>query len=629
MCGICGYIHLDKSKKPSEEILKSMMSTLARRGPDDEGVYIKDNVALGHRRLSIIDLETGRQPITNEDGSVIIIYNGEVYNFPELKVRLERRGHLFKTHSDTEVVVHAYEEYGEDCLKYFNGMFSLAIWDSRQQSLFIARDRFGKKPLYYAVFDNQFIFGSELKALLKHPSVKREIDSSALSKYLAYEYVPSPYSIFKNINKLEAGSKLVLKDGDYKTGRWWKMDFGRTGSFDLEAAEEELLRRLKESVRKRLISDVPLGVFLSGGIDSSAVVSMMAALMDPKDIKTFSVGFKEEAFDESGDARRVAEYFGTDHREEVLRPDAMLDVFPAILEILDEPFADSSIIPTYIVSRFTRKYVKVALGGDGGDELFSGYPSFRAHRIERIFRFLPGPAKKLPLKVLASMSPVSYKTGSGIGLKARRFLRGLDFPQSSRHQAWIGTFTPDEQKSLFLKERLRESDLPGVYSPTEKFFEEAVSLEPMDRVMYVYLKTYMSDDILAKVDRASMANSLEVRAPFLDTDFAAFAANIPASYKLRGSVSKWILKDALKAKLPEQTLRKGKKGFAVPVAKWLKDDLKGLLNDAFDKRKIEKEAIFDYNYIKALVDDFRLGRKDLRKEIWALFMFENWYDRWM
>ena len=627
MCGICGYIHLDKSKRPSGEILKSMMSTLSRRGPDDEGSFIKNNVAFGHRRLSIIDLATGRQPISNEDGSVVIIYNGEIYNFPELKKELEKKGHLFKTHSDTEVIVHAYEEYGEDCLKYFNGMFSLAIWDTKKELLFLARDRFGKKPLYYAVFDNQFIFGSELKALLKHPSVKREIDMGALSKYLAYEYVPSPHSIFKNIYKLEAGSKLVLKGPDYKTGRWWKMDFARNASFDLRAAEEELLIRLKESVRKRLISDVPLGVFLSGGIDSSAVVSMMAALMDPKDIKTFSVGFKEEAFDESGDARRVAEYFGTDHRQEILRPDAMLDVFPEILDILDEPFADSSIIPTYIVSRFTRQFVKVALGGDGGDELFSGYPSFRAHRIERILRFMPGAAKKLPLKVLASMMPVSYDK-SGIGLKAKRFLRGLDFPPNTRHQAWIGTFTPDELKPIFLQERLEEGDLGSVYGPTEKLFEEAAGLGPMDRVMYIYLNTYMTDDILTKVDRASMANSLEVRAPFLDTDFATFAANIPALYKLRGSVSKWILKDVLKNKLPEQTLRKGKQGFAVPVAKWLREDLKDLLEKAFDKRKIEKEGIFDYNYIKTLMDDFLSGRQDLRKEIWALFMFENWFDRW-
>lgn len=628
MCGICGYIHFDKSKKPSEDILKSMMSTLAKRGPDDEGIYLKSNAALGHRRLSIIDLKTGHQPILNEDGSIAIVYNGEIYNFPELKRELSEKGHVFRTHSDTEVIVHAYEEYGEDCLKRFNGMFAFAIWDSKKESLFLARDRFGKKPLYYAVFDNQFIFGSELKSLLKHPAVRKEIDLSAVSKYLAYEYVPSPYSIFRNIHKLEAGSRLSLKNGEYKTGQWWDMDFERPGAFDLKNAEKELIERLKESVRKRLISDVPLGVFLSGGIDSSSVVSMMSELMNPRDIKTFSVGFKEDAFDESSDARHVAEYFGTDHHEEILSPDTMLEVFPRILDLLDEPFADSSIIPTYLVSKFTRQYVKVALGGDGGDELFLGYPSFAAHRINCFLSNLPELVGKIPLKVLTHVAPVSYDR-SGLNFKARRFLRGMGFPEDVRHQAWIGNYTPEEEKGLFLRDRIAEADLPDVYSRTAKFFQEVKNLDPMDRVTYIYIKTYMTDDILAKVDRASMANSLEVRAPFLDTEFARFAAHIPPSYKLKGLTSKWILKDAMRNKLPDRTLRKGKKGFAVPVAKWLREDLKDMLNDAFNKTKIEKEGIFDYNYIKGLLDEFGRNKRDVRKEIWALFMFECWFDRWM
>ncbi len=628
MCGICGYIHFDKSKIPSEDILKSMMNTLAMRGPDDEGLYLKDNVALGHRRLSIIDLKTGHQPILNEDGSIVIVYNGEIYNFPELKDELSKKGHLFRTHSDTEVIVHAYEEYGEDCLKRFNGMFAFAIWDRSKDALFLARDRFGKKPLYYAAFDNQFIFGSELKCLLKHPAVKKEIDLSSLSKYLAYEYVPSPYSIFKYIYKLEAGSKLLLKNGEYKVGRWWDIDFEQRPSFDLKAAERELVERLKESVRKRLISDVPLGVFLSGGIDSSCVVSMMAELMNPRDIKTFSVGFREESFDESSDARRVAEYFGTDHHEETLKPDTMLEVFPEILDLLDEPFADSSIIPTYLVSRFTKRHVKVALGGDGGDELFSGYPSFLAHRINCFLDALPDMVKKMPLKMLMRLAPVSYDR-AGLNLKARRFLRGMDFSEDVRHQAWIGTYTPEEEKDLFLPGRLEEAALSDIYGMTAKFFQEVKRLDPMDRVTYIYIKTYMTDDILAKVDRASMANSLEVRAPFLDAEFAKFAFSVPSSYKLKGFTSKWILKDAMKNKLPDETLRKGKKGFAVPVAKWLKEDLKDLLADAFNKTKIEKEGIFDYNYIKGLLDEFGRNKRDVRKEIWALFMFEMWHDRWM
>ena len=622
MCGICGYIHLDKSKRPSEDVLKGMMATLVRRGPDDEGVYLKDNVALGHRRLSIIDLETGHQPIYNEDKSIAIVYNGEVYNFKELRKTLSEKGHIFATNSDTEVIVHAYEEYGEDCVKYFNGMFAFAIWDSKQNKLFLARDRFGKKPLYYAVFDNQFIFGSELKAVLKHPSARKEIDRDALSKYFAYEYVPSPFSIFKNIRKLEAASTIAVRGGIVMMSkRYWDIEFKPRENFDPRNAEPRMIALLKESVRKRLISDVPLGVFLSGGIDSSAVVALMAELMPPKDIKTFSIGFKEASFDESLDARRVAEYFGTDHREEILKPGTMLDIFPDILDMLDEPFADSSIIPTYLVSRFTRRHVKVALGGDGGDEFFLGYPSFLAHKMNDYF-------KLLPINALIRMIPTTNDYMS-LNFRIRRFARGLSYPENVRHQVWIGSFTPKEEEKLFARNLGLDCDPFKIYDRTDKFFRKMGGRDPLDKAAYIYVKTYMTDDILAKVDRASMANSLEVRAPFLDTDFAEFAATIPPSFKLRNFTTKWILKEAFKDKLPKATLAKRKQGFAVPVAKWLKSDLKGLLLDAFDKKKIEREGIFDYDYIDNLVREFLANRNDTRKEIWALFMFEMWHDRWM
>lgn len=628
MCGICGYIHLDKAKRASGDILKGMMDTLANRGPDDAGFFLKGRVALGHRRLSIIDLSTGHQPIFNEDGSLVIVYNGEIYNFPELKLLLESRGHIFKTHSDTEVIVHAYEEFGEECLKFFNGMFSFALWDDRRETLFLARDRFGKKPLYYASFDNQFIFGSELKSLLKHPSIRREIDPVAVSKYLAYEYIPSPHSIFKNIYKLEAGTKIVLKNSGQKINRFWDISFDKPAVFNLEDTKARITDLLKRSVRKRLISDVPLGVFLSGGIDSSCVVAMMADLMSPKDIKTFSVGFKERSFDESDDARRVAKYFGTDHHEEILDPQTMLDVFPNILELLDEPFADSSIIPTYLVSRFTRKSVKVALGGDGGDELFLGYPSFLAHGLNNRFSFIPDFFKRLPLEFITSILPPSHKYMS-FHFKAKRFARGLAYPEEIRHQVWIGSFTPAEQHRLFLPSIELNFNPFSVYRETDNLYNAVRSLDVLDRAIYIYIKTYMTDDILTKVDRASMANSLEVRAPFLDTDFATFAAGIPPEFKLRNFTTKWILKEVLKERLPRETIGKPKQGFAVPVAKWLREDLKDLLMMAFDKKKIDREGIFRYDYIKALLNSYLSGRKDLRKEIWALFMFEMWYDKWM
>lgn len=604
-----------------------MMDTIASRGPDDAGVFIGGAAALGHRRLSIIDLKTGHQPMLSDNGSKSIVYNGEVYNFLELKTALLGKGHKFRTNSDTEVVLHAYEEYGEDCVKHFNGMFAFAIWDSVNKTLFLARDRFGKKPLYYASFDNQFIFGSELKALLKHPAVKREIDPNALGKYLAYEYVPSPYSIFKDIYKLEAGSRILVKNGALKVDRYWDLSFNIQKKFDHKEASSRILELLKESVRKRLISDVPLGVFLSGGIDSSAVVCMMAELMDPKDIKTFSIGFKERSFDESSDARRVAEYFGTDHHEEILSPGGMLDVFPKVLDVLDEPFADSSIIPTYLVSKFTRGHVKVALGGDGGDELFLGYPSFLAHKLDGYLGLIPASLKKLPLKLLLKCVKPSNDYMS-LYFKAKRFSRGLDFPEEVRHQAWIGSFTPDEQKALLISGR--DSSLrTDIYGITEKYFKNAKALDPLDRAVYIYIKTYMTDDILTKVDRASMANSLEVRAPFLDTEFTEYVTGIPASFKLKNFTTKWILKEALRGRIPERNISKPKQGFAVPVARWLKEDLKGLLLDAFQKTKIEREGIFNYAYIDGLIKEFLNNRSDTRKEIWALFMFEMWYDRWM
>lgn len=602
------------------------MDTIAPRGPDDQGTFIKDSAAMGHRRLSIIDLKTGHQPMLNSDGSVAIVYNGEVYNFLEIKTALIGRGHKFTTNSDTEVVLRAYEEYGEDCVKHFNGMFAIAIWDSRSKSLFLARDRFGKKPLYYAVFDNQFIFGSELKAVLKHPSVRRQIDMNALSKYLAYEYVPSPYSIFKDICKLEAGSRLSLKNDEYKVDRYWDLKFNIRKDFDPKEASTHLVDLLRESVRRRLISDVPLGVFLSGGIDSSAVVAMMAELMEPKEIKTFSIGFKERSFDESDDARRVAEYFGTDHHEEILSPEVMLGVFPKVLDLLDEPFADSSIIPTYLVSKFTRQHVTVALGGDGGDELFLGYPSFLAHKMDSYCAFVPSMLKRLPLKLLLKCIPPSNDYMSTY-FKVRRFVRGLDYPESVRHQVWIGSFTPRDQKVLFNPGSLAASS--DVYSGTRQYFENVKNLSPLDRAIYVYIKTYMTDDILTKVDRASMANSLEVRAPFLDAEFSDFAMTIPAAFKLKNFTTKWILKEALKGKLPPRNLDKRKQGFAVPVAKWLKEDLRPLLTDAFSKSKIEREGIFNYSYIDELIKEFQNNKNDTRKEIWALFMFEMWYDKWM
>ncbi len=623
MCGILGAIN---TRDNLDNFLKAL-DILRHRGPDDEGYYCEDNVFLGSRRLSVIDLKSGHQPMSNEDGSLQLIHNGEIYNFKELREDLSKKGHIFQTQSDTEAIIHAYEEYGYDCLKELRGMFAFAIWDKNKRALFLARDRLGIKPLYYASLNGSLIFASEIKAMLALDGVNKGVDLEALDQYLSFSWVPDPKTILKGIYKLPPGYFLVYKDGDLFIREYWDLKFDG-GILTEKAWIERILDKFGKVTGEHLVSDVPLGVFLSGGIDSSSIVSMMAELMPPSQIKTFSIGFKEKSFDESSDARRIAEYFGTDHHEEILSPNTMLAVFPEILNLLDEPFADSSIIPTYLVSKFTRRHVKVALGGDGGDEFFLGYPSFIAHKLNNILGILPCPLRKTPLKVLARLAPISYNYMS-LNFKARRFLKGLDFPEEVRHQVWIGSFTPQEQKRLFLPNEGLDWNLPSLYESTIAFFRNQEGADALDRAMYLYIKTYMTDDILTKVDRASMANSLEVRAPFLDTEFTEFAASIPSSFKLKNFNTKWILKVALKSRLPAATLKKSKQGFAVPVVKWLKSDLKPMLLDAFAKNKIEREGIFDYAYIKELVQAFLYNKNDTRKEIWALFMFEMWYDKWM
>ena len=630
MCGICGYVNIDKKPIPSDKILKSMMDSLIHRGPDDQGFYIHDNVALGHRRLSIIDLKTGHQPMFSDDRSLCIVYNGEVYNFPELKSELEAKGYVFRTHSDTEVVLRAYEEWGADCLDRFNGMFALAIWSEKDKTLFLARDRFGKKPLYYGRLGDTFVFASELKSLFKHPSVKMEIDRLALGKYLAHDYIPCPRTIVKGISKLEPGHYLILKNGTLENKAYWdfRFDIEAQERFNFDEGKIRLVGLLRESVRKRLVSDVPLGVFLSGGIDSSAVVAMMASLMNPKDIKTFSIGFKEKSYNEADSALKIAQRFKTTHHEKIVEPATMLEALKTVIGIIDEPFADSSIIPTYIVSKFTREHVTVALGGDGGDELFMGYPSFVAHRIASFYDHVPRFGKRLV--ELASKAVPGKAHYMSLNFKLSRFLKGIEYPPSIRHQVWIGSFSPKEQESLLCDNSASVYFNPSnIYGESEGYFDHYADIPHMDKVEYLYIKTYLPDDILTKVDRASMATSLEVRAPFLDKDVADFAAAVPNRFKLKGFTTKYILKEALRGVLPNETLFKPKHGFAVPVGSWFRNELKGLLLDTFDKATVKRDGIFNSGYLETLLNDHFTGRMDNGRKIWALFVYQMWYNKWM
>ena len=604
-----------------------MAATLRHRGPDDEGSFVSNvvgdvAVGLGFRRLSIIDLESGNQPLTNETGTIRLVMNGEIYNFRELRSELEAKGHHFSTRSDAEVVVHLYEDTGKRCIERLNGMFALALWDSNRRELILARDRFGKKPLYYADLGNTLLFGSELKALLEHPRCPDSLDFESLSRYLALEYVPTPYSIFDGVRKLPGGHLLRWADGNCSVEQYWDLSFGheREQRSSVDYAEE-LRVRLREAVRRRLVSDVPLGAFLSGGIDSSSVVAMMAPELASGSLKTFSIGFAEQSFDESEHARRVATYFGTEHHEEVFTPDVMLDLLPTIGEVVDEPFADASILPTYLLSRFTRQFVTVALGGDGADELLAGYPTFPADRVARVYR-VPRVLHEHVVTRLTDRIPVSTSNFS-VDFKIKQFVRGAAQPVETRHATWLGSFTAHEQKQLLVRE------------PTDPLtehrhsFSDAPTKDSLERVIYAYAKTYLQDDILVKVDRASMACSLEVRAPFLDVELVEFLGRVPPELKLKRLTTKHLLKEAMGAHLPPGIASRPKKGFGIPIADWLKGALRETLQDELSAERIRAQGIFEPREVQRLISEHLSDRYDHRKQLWTLFMFQLWHRRWI
>jgi asparagine synthase (glutamine-hydrolysing) len=624
MCGICGIAGRDQI---DPEVLTRMTRVLRHRGPDDEGFFVDEyadgvGVGLGFRRLSIIDLETGHQPLGNEDGSLQVVFNGEIYNYRELRTQLEARGHRFATHADTEVIVHLYEDIGPRCLAELNGMFAFALWDASRRELLLARDRFGKKPLYYAELGETLIFGSELKSLREHPRCPRELELEALSRYLALEYVPAPWSIVAGVRKLPGGHLLRWRDGCVSIERWWDMPLG----VDVQAKSDreyvdEFREHLRTAVRRRLISDVPLGAFLSGGIDSSSVVAMMAEALPPAAVKTFTIGFGERSFDESEHARRVALRFGTDHHEDVFTPGVMVDLLPTIVNVLDEPFGDASILPTYLLSRFTREHVTVALGGDGSDELLAGYPTFAADRVARLYR-VPRVLHERVVIPLADRLPVSTSNFS-LDFKIRRFVRGARVPAETRHATWLGSFTPGEQASLLGR---APSD---VFDEQRRALAAAPTNDRLERLIYLYATTYLQDDILFKVDRASMACSLEVRAPFLDVDLVNFLGSVPPRLKLRRMNAKHLLKSAMTDVLPAGIADRPKKGFGIPIAEWFKGKLRDVLRDELSAERIRRQGLFDAGAVNRLVSEHLSGRRDHRKQLWTLLVFQLWHRRWV
>jgi asparagine synthase (glutamine-hydrolysing) len=628
MCGITGWATLDARTPPPEgarALLHSMCERMTHRGPDSEGLMVSTGVALGMRRLAIIDLQTGEQPVTSEDGQISVILNGEIYNYRSLRAQLEKRGHRFRSESDTEVLPHLYEEHGTEMVNHLNGMFAFALWDARARRLFIARDRFGEKPLYWGVFDRTLLFASEPKVLLAHPTVHPALDLNALRQYLSFDYVPAPHSIYQGIKKLPAAHTLTVEDGRVDVRPYWHLSYKkRDPAPSEEEAAEELRGLLEDSVRMRLVSDVPLGVLLSGGVDSSAVAAM-AVRSSAEAVKTFSISFAETSFDESAHARAVAKFLGTDHHEERLSVDLAANLVGEIGSWMDEPFSDPSLVPTYLLSRFTRKHVTVALGGDGGDELFAGYPMYWGHNLARTYACLPRFLRRAIVEPLVRHLPVKTKNLS-FDFKARRFVKGMEYDEVARHHVWFGSFAPDEQEQLLTAETKQGSEA-DVYSEARRLLMEDCDAEnTTERMQSLDTRLYLAEDILTKVDRASMAVSLEVRAPFLDPRVAEYAASLPTDYKLRGRTTKYILKRAVGSLLPPFVTRRGKKGFGVPVAEWLKGRLRPLARDLLSVERIRKAGLFDAAYVQRLQDEHERGIANHRKLLWTLLMFELWHE---
>ena len=621
MCGIAGKFVFAQGDRVSRDLLQCMCDSIAHRGPDDEGLFLKGPIGLGHRRLSIIDLDSGHQPISNEDQTIWVVFNGEIYNYRELREGLIARGHAFRTSSDTEVIVHLYEEQGEQFLSSLRGMFAIALWDERKQTLLLARDRVGKKPLFYTVLPGRgLLFGSEIKAILQDHEVTRELIVEALDAYLSLLYVPTPLTMFRGIHKLPAGHLLICTPDKVTVREYWDLSFHTEGPRLEQDCRDQLREILREAVRIRLRSDVPLGAFLSGGVDSSCVVAFMAAELD-RPVATCSVGFHERAYNELPNARRVAERLGCDHHEYTIEPDVR-ELVPRIVRFFDEPFADSSAIPTYYVSQIARRHVTVALSGDGGDEVFAGYSRHYLERLEhRLRRAMGSFGMALLSKAAACLPPV----------KGRHTLQRLGMaPDAACASKHCGFLFDGMLKAHLYSDGLRASCLD--YDPSAMFrayYNRCSSGDPLDKALYVDIKTYLADDILVKVDRMSMAHALEVRAPLLDHKFLEFTATLPSSLKLQGRTTKVLLKRILDGRVPAEVTTRAKHGFTMPIAEWLRGDLRELVEDCLFSPRSVQRGLFNQAMVRTFWTDHRTERRDYSHHLWLLMIFELWHREYL
>jgi asparagine synthase (glutamine-hydrolysing) len=608
-----------------------MCSAMIHRGPDGDGYYVSpagrsSSAGLGMRRLAVIDLVTGQQPIHNEDKTIWVVLNGEIYNYPELRAELISKGHAFYTKTDTEAIVHAYEDYGEDVPKKLRGMFAFALWDERRELLLLARDRLGKKPLLYSVSAGKLVFASEFQAILRHPDVSRDVNFGVIPDYLSFMCVPGPQTAFSAIKKLEPGCLLTWSRGSAKTERYWSLEFTEKVDITEQEAAERTVDLLRDAVKVRLMSDVPLGAFLSGGIDSSAVVAIMSELQ-PGRVKTFSIGFDERDFSEVDHARRVANRFGTDHHEFTVRPDA-IEVLPNLVRHYGEPYADSSAIPTYYLAKMTRQHVTVALNGDGGDEAFAGYERYAAMLMAERYDRLPRLIRRGLINPLIAAIPESGATRSRLG-KARRFIRAIGREKADRYLHWSSAISEDLKRELCTAPFLHQAGESSTLGSLQTWFAGNGGLDILDRVLKADTQTYLPNDLLVKVDIASMAASLEARSPFLDHHLLEFAAKLPAAYKLRRFTTKFLLKRALRGILPPENLARGKMGFGVPIGAWLRGELRAFLEGALLSERAIRRGYFKPDAVRRLYEQHQSGKRNWGPQLWTLLMLELWHQQFV
>jgi asparagine synthase (glutamine-hydrolysing) len=625
MCGICGFIHPDRNRPADRVVLERMNSRIHHRGPDSDGFFLRNHVGLAMRRLAIIDLDTGDQPISNETGDLQLVFNGEIYNYTELRQSLESKGHVFKTQADTETIVHLYEEYGADCVQHLRGMFAFALWDETRERLMLARDRMGQKPLYYAQLPDALVFGSEIKCLAEWPGMPLDIDHEAIHHYLTLQYIPDPWSGYKAIRKLPPAHTLIWEKGNLDIARYWDMAY--TPKHDLPEAElcEQLRDTFEEAVRIRMISDVPLGAHLSGGIDSSLVVAAMARHAS-QPVRTFSIGFEEEAFSELAFARSIADRFSTEHHEFKVTYGDVPQMMQRIAEACDEPFADPSALPMYYLSELTRQHVTVALNGDGGDELFAGYQRYRLDQFANLYARLPRALTQRLIPAVANLlpEPVNRPIEANPIAGIRRLQQVADTRSCASIARWGSYFSESMKAELWRPEWIEKLQQSNSETLLCEAFHSIDANSFLDRTLYADSTNYLPGDLLVKADRMTMAHSLEGRSPFLDHELVNWAARLPESLKLRGKTHKYLLKKAFADDLPDSILHRSKQGFGIPVGAWLRGPLAGWARETLLDTDSSTHTYFRTDTVERLVNEHASARADHGKRIWTLLMFELW-----